>query len=188
MTCRLVPKVLFFSGLQAICLAFLILANTGCGPKEPPLSEAAQNFKSKILEELTILAPPLVQPAAKKDVKAMNKTLAAGFEKAKTSGGPLPFRVVVLDPKGFLLTYYPLEDKPASRFSDYRGVKEVIKTRRISSGVLYFADGSQAYLILAPLLSHGDLVGMMGFTLKADVVKEKWNVSGKDFQDINFNL
>jgi hypothetical protein len=188
MTWRFFHKVLFSSGVRAVGLAFLILASMGCGPKEAPLSEAAQTFKSKILEEVNFLGPSLVQSVAKKDVKAINRALAASFERAEKSGAPLPFNVFILDVNGVILARHPLEDKPASRFSDYRGVKEVIKTKRISSGILYFADGSKAYLVLAPLLSQDKLVGMMALALKADEAEEKWNLSLEDFKDINFNL
>lgn len=184
---RFVHRVLlYFAG--AACLTCLLLAGTGCGPGEPQLSEAAKNFKKEVLERFASLAPPMVQPAANRNVEAMTKVLAAGFEKAEKSGRPLPFRAVILDPQGFMLAYYPLDVRPAIRFSDYQGVKEVIKKRRISSGVLYFADGSQAYIVLAPLLLNENLVGMICLAIKADAAQEKWHLTRKDFQDINFNL
>lgn len=171
---------------RALCLAFLVLLNCGCGAKEPPLSQAVQTFKSKILKELKILTPALVPPAAKQNVEAMDKALADGFAQAEKAGEPLPFMVVVLDPHGFVLTRYPPNDVPIKQFSDYKGVKEVVKTRQIGSEVLYLADGSRIYVILAPLLADGTLVGMAGFALKADEVQEKWSVSEKEFRDINF--
>ena len=187
MTPRYSLKFLSPPGFWAICLAFLFLVNGGCGEKEPPLSQAAKTFKSKIQDELKIVIPALAQPVANQDMVAINKALTESFAQAEKAGDPLPFRVVVLDPYGVLLTRYPVEDLPVERFSDYRAVKQVIRKKQIVSDVLYFADGSQVYVILAPLLSKGNLAGMVAFALPADEVQGQWNVSRKEFQEINFN-
>lgn len=188
MTPRYLFKFLSLAGFGAICLASLFLLNSGCGKKEPPLTKAAKIFKSKIQDELKIVTPALAQPVANQDMVAINKALTESFAKADQAGEPLPFKVVVLDSLGVLLARYPVEDLPVKRFSDYRAVKQVIKKKQIVSEVLYFADGSQAYVILAPLLFKGNLAGMVGFALKGDEVQDQWNVSSKEFQDINFNL
>ena len=188
MTLRNLCKFLSPSGFGAICLAFLFLLNSGCGGKEPPLTKAAKTFKSKIQNELQIVTQALAQPVANRDMVAINKALTESFAQAEQAGEPLPFKVVVLDPLGTILTRYPVEDLPVKRFSDYRAVKQVISKKQTVSEILYFADGSQAYVILAPLLLKGNLAGMVAFALPADEVQDKWNVSTKEFQEINFNL
>jgi hypothetical protein len=159
----------------------------GCGPKEPRLSPAAQKFKSEILPELKAVSAALMQPVGQRDVDAMNKALREGFLKAEKAGKPLPAGMGVLDPNGFILARYPAASGAGEQFSDYQVFKEVMKTKRIGKQVLYRADGSQHYVILAPLLSESNLVGFFAIVFRAAELQDKWQVSGQEFMVIDFN-
>lgn len=187
MLTRFFPGILRHHEVPAVCLALLFALQCGCGVKEPPLSPAAKTFKSKIQAELQMLTSALVQPVVKGDREAMHQALVAGLLKAEQAGGPVPSVAAILDPNGFVLLRYPPDDGPVKQFSDYRSVKEVAKTRQIAQEVLYLADGSQVFVVLAPLLSENNLVGMVALAFSAAEVQDKSQVSGEEFRAINFN-
>jgi hypothetical protein len=185
---RFSPGFLLRSQALALCLACLFAFVCSCGPKEPPLSPAAKKFKSEILSEIQASAPFLAKLAAQRNVEAMNKALAESFSKAGKTGRPLPSTIVVLDADGTFLTRYPVEETPVKQFSDYAAVQQVIKKKEIVSKVLYLADGSRIFAILAPLVSGDKLAGMAAFALRADDVQKHWQVSEEEFRVINFNI
>ncbi|MBW1991301.1 MAG: hypothetical protein JRI59_04135 [Deltaproteobacteria bacterium] len=172
--------------LGAACLIGLALPLMGCG-KGPPHSQAVRTFRTQIQKELQRLVPALSEPVATQDKAAIDRALAQSFAQAEEAGRPPWFRVGVLDPLGTVLARYPDQELSGLRFSNYRAVKEVIRKKRVVSQVLYFADHSQAYIILAPLLSRGKLVGMVGILLNAAEVQAKWQVSPAEFRQLDFN-
>jgi C4-dicarboxylate-specific signal transduction histidine kinase len=186
-------RIRFFPGFflrpqaLAVSLACLLAFVCSCGPKEPRLSPAAQKFKSEILNELKAVSAALMQPVVERNVDAMNKALAEGFLKAEKAGAPLPAAMAVIDPNGFVLARYPAANGSGEQFSDYQVFKEVMKTKRIGKQVLYRADGSRNYVILAPLLSESNLVGFFAIVFRAAELQDNWQVSGQEFMVIDFN-
>ena len=181
------PGFTWRSQALAVSLACLLALVCSCGPKEPPLSPAAQKFKSEILHELKAVSAALVQPVVERNVDAMNKALAESFSNAEKTGKPLPAAMGVIDPNGFVLARYPTASGAGEQFSDYQVFKEVMKTKRIGKQVLYRADGSRHYVILVPLLSESNLVGFFATAFRAAELQDNWQVSGQEFMVIDFN-
>lgn len=171
----------------AFYLSCLLALFCSCGLKEPPLSPAAQKLKSEISKELKEASAALIQPLVGHNVEGANKVLAESFLRAEKTGAPLPAGMGVLDPAGFVLTRYPAVNGSGEQFSDYRVFKEVTQTKRIGKQVLYRADGSQDYVILAPLLSGRNLVGLFALLLRVGEVQDKWQVSSQELLVMDFN-
>ena len=184
---RFFPKFSLRSPALALSLACLFAFVCSCGPQEPPLSLAAQQFKREILNDLKTASPLLAQLVVQRDVEAMNRALAERFSQAEKTGKVLPETVVILDADGTLMSRYPLEETPVKQFSDYQAVQQVIKKREIVARVLYLADDSRLFVIMTPLLSGNKLAGMMAFALRAADVQKQWQVSEEEFRVINFN-
>lgn len=179
--------------IQLWMIVFIVLsaASGGCGPKEPSLSEAAYAFKNEMGETVRRLSHLFIEPAIKKDIKAIDTTLEKLFLDAHRKGRPLTFSIVILDKNGITLTYrYPQRAchlTSVLNYSDYSMVAQALKTRRIVQGRLFLQDGTRLYVICAPLLQKDRLEGVLTISMPDSQLNEKLGVSEKEFLSIDFN-
>jgi hypothetical protein len=165
-----------------ICLIFC-----GCQSQEPALSPAARAFKSEIKECIDRLSGPLIGPITNKDLKAINETLATVEPQVVKLCRMCPFRIGALDRDGDTLATYPMKTDTGFNFSGYELVAQTIKNRKISQQRFFLQDGSEIYIICAPLLDKEELVGLLAINLSAEEAKARWGLSQKEFLALDFN-
>lgn len=159
----------------------------GCPTKEPTLSPAALSFKKEIKECIDRLATPLISPLTSKNIPAINETLSRVEPQVIKLCRMCPFRIGVLDQDGDTLATYPLKKDMGLNFSGYDLVAQTMKNRKISQQRFFLQDGSEIYIICAPLTREGEVVGLLAIGLSAAEAKARWGLTQKEFLSLDFN-
>lgn len=72
-------------------------------------------------------------------------------------------------------------------YSQYQAVREALKGRRITNARLYAPDGTEVYLILAPMFKNRQLVGLLVLRLDPALVQQRWGLGEEDFLAVDLN-
>jgi hypothetical protein len=157
----------------SVLVIVLCLFFSGCSSREPALSEAARSFKKEVLDTIKRLSPAFT------DLLAQNNTGAvqAALDKIE---------IVVLDRNGIKLAGGFRDDTEDMNFSSYDVAQEVLQQGKIASDVLY-QQGARICVIGAPLVRDGTTVGALVLAVLATDLKEQWQVTEKEFKEIDFN-
>ena len=160
----------------------------GCQAKPAPLSPAAAIFKQEMKTCLANLSSSLMEPVAKRDVAAIN----AALEKVESPAVKLcrlcPFQIGVLDQSGEgLATYPPQAGNSMKNYSGYDLVTKAISSKKIQQQRFYLEDGSELYIICAPLVRGGKVIGLIAVAVNAEEAAKRWGIVEKDFLALNFN-
>jgi hypothetical protein len=174
------------SQVWAVLLLVLGIVLSGCQAQEPPLSPAAAAFKKEVKDCLAELSKGLLQPVSQENVPAIQEALQKIEPAAAKLCRRCPFRIGVLNKNGDTLTIYPSKAE-ALDFSNYNVVVQTLKTRRIMQQRFYLQDGSQVFIVCAPLLRGDDLLGILAISLSAAEANSRWGVTEKEFMAIDFN-
>lgn len=185
---RLFPGRIRPPGSWPILLLLFLAVFGGCQAKEPPLSPAAAAFKKEVQDCLDRLSHGLVDAVLKGDVVAINETLKKIEPESIKLCCMCPFRIGILNNNGETLTIYPFKEEAMGNYANYEGVTQTLKNRQINQQRLYLQDGSQIYLIFAPLLQVKNLAGILVLSLSAKDALDHWRMTEKEFLDINFNI
>ena len=175
---RLWPVLL----LSAVILLF------GCQAREAPLSPGAATFKQEIKSCLTNLSATLMEPVAKQDLAGIR----AALEKAESPAVKLcrlcPFEIGVTDASGETLAAYPVKgDGKGKNYSQYDLVIKTINSKKIQQQRFFLPDGSELYLVCAPLIRQDKLIGLVAIAISSADAEKRWNLTEKDFLALNFN-
>jgi hypothetical protein len=165
------------------CLAILLC---GCQAQEPPLSPGAATFKKEVKDCIAGLSAPLVEPVFRKDVAAITATLNEVEPKAIKLCRMCPFRIAVMNQLGETLAVHPPKDK-AGNFSSYELVIKAINSKQIQQQRFFLQDGSQLYIICAPLIRKDQVVGLLAIAINSEEAQKRWGLTGKEFLALNFN-
>jgi hypothetical protein len=174
-----------YLGPALMCAALLLW---GCQAKEAPLSPGAAAFKTEIKNCLVNLASNLTEPVARQDKAA----IAAALRKVESPAVRLcslcPFQVGVLNPAGEILSTYPSKgsDK-AKNFSSYDLFIRARTTKKIQHQQFFLQDGTELYIICAPLIQKDKVLGLAAIAVSSADAKQRWDLTEKDFMAINFN-
>jgi hypothetical protein len=169
----------------------LLIATTlfcGCQAKPAPLGPAAASFKHEIKTCLSNLSTALMEPVADKDVAAIN----AALEKVESPAVKLcrlcPFQVGVLNQSGEALTTYPPRSGNGTKnYSSYDLIAKVINSKKIQQQRFFLQNGSELYIICAPLLREDKMIGLVAIAVNSEDAAKRWNLTEKEFLGINFN-
>ena len=63
----------------------------------------------------------------------------------------------------------------------------VFRDRFNQSGAELIQDGSELYIICAPILRQDKVIGLMGIAISAEEAKSRWGLTEKEFMALNFN-
>jgi hypothetical protein len=175
---RLGPVLL----ISALILVF------GCQTREAPLSPGAASFKHEIKSCLTNLSATLLEPVAKRDLAGIK----AALEKAESPAVKLcrlcPFEIGVTDQSGETLAVYPVKgDGKGKDYSSYELVIKAIKSKKIQQQRFFLQDGSQLYLVCAPLIRQDTLIGLVAIAISSEDATKRWDLKEKEFLAIDFN-
>ena len=168
--------------LLLVCAVLLLFA---CQGQERPLSPSA-SFKQEVKSILDMLSATLAEPVAKKDVQGIKTALSKIEPQAVQLCRMCPFQIGILDEHGNTLAVYPLTGEN-NNFSKYDLVIKTINSKKIQQQKFFLQNGSQLYIICAPILRQDTLVGMMAIAISAEEAKSKWGITEKEFTALNFN-
>jgi hypothetical protein len=179
-----------FKSRGLLWLALVVAATHlfGCQAKPPPLSPAAASFKHEIKSCITNLSAALMEPVAKKDVAAIN----AALEKVESPAVKLcrlcPFQVGVLNSVGEALAIYPPRSGNGTKnYSNYDLITKVISSKKIQQQRFFLQNGSELYIICAPLVRENKVIGLIAIAINSKEAEKRWGFQGKEFQGLNFN-
>lgn len=166
-----------------VCAALLLW---GCQAKEAPLSPAAASFKKEIKSCLDTLAAPLLEPVANKNVAKIKVTLDKVEPQTLKLCRMCPFQIGILNASGATLAVHP-PSRETRNFSSYDLVIKATNSKKIQQQRLFLQDGTQLYLICAPLIRQDTVIGLMAIAISADEAEKRWGLTEKEFLALNFN-
>jgi len=167
--------------ITVLCLFF-----SGCASREPALSEAARSFQKEAQATIKRLTPAFTSLLARENTG----TEEAAFEKIISDtgrgGSPVKFKVTVLDRNGIKLAGGFKDTGEVMNFSSYAAAQKVLQQGETAAEVLYLR-GSQICLICAPLVHEGTVVGALALGVPEGDLKDHWQLTVKEFKEIDFN-
>jgi len=171
-----------------VLLVSAVILLFGCQAREAPLSPGAATFKEEIKNCLTNLSATLLEPVVNKDLAGIR----AALEKVESPAVKLcrlcPFEIGVLNPAGETLAAYPAKgDGKAKNFSNYDLIIKAINSKKIQQQRFFLQNGSELYLICAPLLSEDKLIGLVAIAISSEDAAKRWGLTEKEFMAIDFN-
>ncbi len=172
--------------ISAAVLLGWAAALAGCQAKEPPLTPAAAAFKKEVKGSIDRLSKALLEPVRKGDQEAITQALKQHTPETIKMCRMCPFVVAVLGLDGAVLAVYP-EKRHDKYYSDYKAVQQALKDCQICQSRFFLPDGSQLYVICAPLTLGVHQQGLIVLTAHSDEVKKRYNISEKEFFAIDFN-
>jgi hypothetical protein len=162
---------------------FLLL---GCQAKEAPLSPAAASFKKEVKHCLVGLSHPLVEPVYKKDVPEILATLGKLEPQTVKLCRMCPFSLGVLNRNGETLAVYPPKEQ-AQNFSSYDLINKAINTKKIQQQRFFLQDGSELYIVCAPILREDTVIGLVAIAINSEEAQKRWGLTEKEFLALDFN-
>jgi hypothetical protein len=181
-----------FFGEQAcfwpVLLVSAVILLFGCQAREAPLSPGAATFRQELKSCLTNLSATLIEPVAKRDLAGIRVAL----EKAESPAVKLcrlcPFEIGVTDPSGATLAAYPVKgDGKGKDYSNYELVKKAISSKKVQQQRFFLQDGSELYLVCAPLIRDDKLIGLVAIAISSEEASKRWGLTEKEFLAIDFN-
>jgi hypothetical protein len=168
-----------------VCAAMLIF---GCGKKEPPLSPAAATFKKEMKDCLANLAAALMEPVANRNVAAITAALIKVESPAVKLCRLCPFQVGVLDRTGEALATYPAKPGNGGKnYSSYDLISKAIKSKKIKQQRFFLQNGSELYIICAPLIRGENLIGLVAVAVNSKDAQGRWGLTEQEFMGIDFD-
>jgi hypothetical protein len=160
----------------------------GCQAEPAPLSPGAATFKHEVKTCINNLSIVLMEPVAKKDVAAINAGLARVESPAVKLCSLCPFQIGVMDQSGEGLAIYPVRSgNNAKNYSSYDLITKAIKNRKIQQQRFFLQNGSEVYIICAPLVRTDKVIGLVAIAVNSEDAANKWGLTEKDFLALNFN-
>lgn len=159
----------------------------GCQAKQ--LSPGAAQFKHEIKNCISDLSSALKGPVSQKDVPAIN----AALEKIESPAVKLchlcPFQIGVLDKYGEALATYPPRQggNQGKNYSSYALVSKTLNSKKILHRRFYLQNGTQLYIICAPLLKDGKVIGLVALAVNSADAAKRWGLTDKEFMALDFN-
>jgi hypothetical protein len=174
--------------LWPVLLASAVILLFGCQTREAPLSPGAATFKQELKSCLTNLSVTLIEPVAKKDVAG----IMAAMEKAESPAVKLcrlcPFEIGVTDASGETLAAYPVRGNGKGKnYSQYDLVIKTINSKKIQQQRFFLPDGSELYLVCAPLIRGDKLIGLVAVAISSVEASKRWGLKEKEFLALDFN-
>jgi hypothetical protein len=174
--------------LWPVLLLGAVILLFGCQAREAPLSPGAATFKQEIKSCLTNLSATLMESVAKKDLAGIRDALEKVESPAVKLCRLCPFEIGVTDQSGETLAVYPVKgDGKGKNYSNYELVIKAIKSKKIQQQRFFLQDGSELYLVCAPLVRENTLIGLVAIAISSADAEKKWGLKEKEFLALDFN-
>ena len=93
-----------------------------------------------------------------------------------------------LNPSGETLAAYPVKgDGKAKDYSNYDLVNKAISSKKIQQQRFFLPDGSELYLVCAPLIREDKLIGLVAIAISSVDAEKRWDLTEKEFLALDFN-
>ncbi|MCB2188244.1 MAG: hypothetical protein KQJ78_17630 [Deltaproteobacteria bacterium] len=166
-----------------------------CGNSSPSNSQISnlRDFVREHLEELNEILSPLMSQEREKEVP---EALLKYYSDQADQGHPLVFGVSVLNKDGILVAgRYPHPDRPegfpetvvGTNYSQYHGVSQVLRDRRLYQAVYYVNDGGRLFIVCGPLAEADIAVGVACLGFSGQNLRKDFGISEHEFQEMDFN-
>lgn len=176
------------TGMLLVMMLLLALTlGPGCQEAKPPLSPKAVTFQQEIQAVINRIAPPLAEPVAHKDMKAVQKALVKAFSLCAQQCEGIFYNVFILDKNGVLTAVYPPAEVKRFQFSNYKAVKKAFAEKKPNQTILYQPDGTMTYIICLPLIYRGQVAGILALGFEGGDVTKKRGVSQEEFLRLDFH-
>lgn len=172
--------------VMAMVLLLALAVGAGCQEAKPPLSPKAAAFQKEIQAVVNRIAPPLAEPVARKDMKAVQKELVKVFSLCADQCKGIFYNVFILDRNGVLAAVYPPAEVKRFQFSNYKAVQKAFAEKKPTQTVLYQPDGTLTYIICLPLIYQGQVAGILALGFEGENVQNVRGVSQEEFLRLNF--
>jgi hypothetical protein len=172
--------------IGAILLAALAFG-PGCQEAKPPLSSKAAVFVKEVQTAINRIGPPLAQPVAQQDRKAVQKALVKAFSVCAETCEGMFYNVFILDKNGVLTAVYPPAEVKHLQFANYSAVQKAFAEKKPNQTILYQPDGTPTYIICVPLIENDKVEGILALGFEGNQVLDKRGVGEKEFLSLDFN-
>jgi hypothetical protein len=169
-----------------ITLLLVLVLGFGCQESKPLLSPQAAAFTTEIQALINRIAPPLIEPVAQKDMKAIQKELIRVFSLCDKECEGVFYNVFILDKEAALTAVYPPAEVKRFQFSNYKMFQKAFADKKSNQSILYQPDGVATYVISLPLLRKGEVTGILALGFDGETLREKRGVSEKEFIALKF--
>lgn len=181
----------------SLCLAAWLLAAgpTGCAEQsDSPTLSSATKFRQQVLTKLNELSEQ-AKPMVERGSAAVQKWVEDLFARAIAQGDPLPYDLVVLNEKAMVLAWRGPEvpdlkktyqGQTGQNYSHFQKLAPVFKHQRIAAFEVY-TTGGDGFGVCGPLRQDGKLLGSLCLGFDADILRERYGVSKKQFLGLDFN-
>lgn len=173
--------------IMVIMLLLILTLGVGCQKPEPPLSPGAAKFQKEIQAVIDRIAPPLVEPVAKKDMQAVQKSLVKAFSLCAEQCEGIFYNVFILDKNGVLTAVYPPAEVKRFQFSNYKAVQKAFAEQKPNQTILYQPDGTATLIICLPLIYKDQVAGILALGFEGANVRQVRGVSQEEFLRLNFH-
>ena len=174
--------------LWPVLLVSAVILLFGCQAREAPVSPGVSTFKQEIKSCFTNLSPTLMELVAKKDLAGIRTALEKAESPAVKLCRMCPFEIGVTDASGETLVAYPVKgDGKGKNYSQYDLVIKAIKSQKIQQQRFFLQDGSELYLICAPLIRQDTLIGLVAIAISSVDAAKRWDLKEKEFLALDFN-
>ena len=154
-------------------------------------------FRQQTLEDFERLIPKLVPAFDGDNPDMVADEVIINFLLDLRENGRYVLGLGLLDPSGKYRVGFRLnETAPGSieksgyeemSFASFKGVEEVISSRKIVQVPLYFQEQS-VLVVGAPLVGEDRLLGIMCLSFNTEKFEKEWGISEQEFLRIDFNV
>jgi hypothetical protein len=169
-----------------LLLSLTLALGPGCQEPEPPPSPEAVKFQKKIQAVINRIAPPLIEPVAEKDMRAVQKELVKTFSLCAEQCEGIFYNVFILNKNGVLTAVYPPAEVQRFQFSNYKAVQKAFTEKKPNQTILYQPDGTATYIICVPLIQKSQVVGILALGFEGENVRQERGVSQEEFLHLKF--
>lgn len=176
-------------------LIFFLAFLSACTSREP-LSQAAQTFRDRTLEDFDRLTPRLLLALdSDSPVLAVDAVIKAFLLDSHRNGCQVS-GIGVLDGAGAYLAGYGFDDNDSGtlrkdeygdiKFGSFGSVKKLLDSNQIVQALLYFRN-KKILVVGSPIIKKGDLLGIAYFYFQVTALEETWGITEQEFLQIDFN-
>ena len=172
-------------GIGLMLLAALALGSS-CQQAKPPQSPKAEAFTKEVQAVIDRVARPLIEPVARDDKEAAQKSLKKAFSLCAEACEGLFYNVLILDQQGVLSAVYPPAEVKSLQFANYNAVKKAFADKKPNQAILYQPNGTPIDIVFVPLIQQDKVVGILALGFEGNLVRDKRGLETEEFLNLDF--
>jgi hypothetical protein len=179
-------RLSFTGAMVILCLVSFHL--WGGSSTEGLANDSETLFKNEVKGAIHKLSSVLLDPVAKTDGKAINAALDQISSEAEKDRKLLRFGIGILDRNKIAIAgKYIVGTFQEQDFSKYKYAINAFKQKKIIQDRLYFQDRSELWIVCAPLVLEGQVVGALVLGFDPKDAEKKYRLTTDQFLALDFN-